>query len=516
VTVTLKRLLLLVVVMLVVPHSVLGGVGFKSGLTLPLPNGHAFSVQYNASISDNDVRSADAILREYLPKLFDLFWTPTVDELVSVDQDISVCVKASACTEPLNRVHLNDTVWADPTTWIHEFAHVLQFSLGAYLSDEAGLFYVEPTAIEAAAVVTNRSSNGGNNALWISDWGVSLATLDYVIGRLRNETHITTPIWSDLYGVDHNVFRKLNQRLHQLSQDGWYISDIPSLRELLSEVVSVSTLDGLPVRKWLAVEGMLGRSELGTEPAVSVGLDLSQQRYDLAGQIFIAFESYSINGVVKLNANKTTGSVYDAFTHRWLANIPRANTGNFPGFIGLSTTLNMTELPNVIRVDVHVVGDNVDQNHTILIPVYSPNYDHSFLVATSDGWLRPINGNVTIGNQTYTLTNGFSRFKPLVGISTISYPGGSIENCLPDITNIVVGLNFKALSIMHDTTSVILTKTISQTSVTANSPYNQPAIVVILIVILVVYTLFKNREYLRKARLRLRTRFGMADSFANF
>jgi hypothetical protein len=517
VTVTLKGLMLVVVVVLAVqvPHSVLGEVGYKSGLTLPLPNGHTFSVQYNASISDNDVRRADAVLREYLPKLFDLFWTPTVGELVSVDQDISVCVNASACAQ-VDHVHLNDTVWADPTTWIHEFAHVLQFSLGAYLSDEAGLFYVEPTAIEAAAVVTNKSSGystGGNNALWISDWGVSLATLDYVIGRLRNETHITTPIWSDLYGVDHNVFRKLNQRLHQLSQERWYVSDIPSLRQLLSEAVSVSTLDGLPVRKWLAVEGMLGRAELGSEPTVSVGLDLSQQRYDLAGQIFIAFESYSINGVLKLNPNKTTGSVYDAFTHHWLANIPRANTGNFPGFIGLSTTLNMTELPNVIRVDVHVVGDNVDQNQSILIPVYSPNYEHSFLVATSDGWLQPINGNVTIGNQTDTLTNGFSYFKPLVGMSTISYPGGSIENCLPDVTNIVVGLNFKALSIMHDTTSVTLTKTISQTSPTANSPFNQPAIGVLLIVILVVYMLFKNREYLRRAaRRRLRTPFGMADS----
>jgi len=398
-------------------------------------------------------------------------------------------------------------VWEEPTTWIHEFTHILQFSLGANLHDEARLFYVEPTAIEAAAAITNRTVgySAGNNALWIPDWGVSLAALDYVIYHLRNETHIPTPIWSDLYAADHEVFKKLNQRIHQLSQDGWYISDIPSFRELISEVVSVTTLDGLPVRKWLALEGMLGKDEVGLAPTVSIGIGVSYQTYNLAGQIFIAFESYSVDNVVKLDANRTTATVYDAYTHRWLANLPRAeaNPGNLPGFIGLSATLNMTELPNVVRVDVHVVGDGINDIRSILIPVYSASYDHSLLIVTSDGWLQPVNGNVTIGNQTYTMTDGFTYFRPLVGMSTIHYPGGSIENCLPDLSNIVVGLNFKALQVMHDTTSITVTQTNGQTSVITNSPFNQQTVGLILVAMLVAYLSFKNRRKLRKASRRL-------------
>lgn len=241
----------------------------KSEYLLPLPSGSTFTVQYDCSISDADIQQSNEIVEQHLPKLFDLFWMPTVDETVTVYQESSVCGVYSACTGA-NAVHINEISWNDSTTWVHEFTHVLQFSLGRDLNGEAGLFYVEPTATEAAMILTNiydGPSSGDNNALWIPDWGVSLAALDYVRFHLWNDTHMATPIWANLYAADHDVFKKLNQRLHQLFQDGWYISDVPSLRELISQVVSVSIIDGLPLRNWLAVEGMLGEDELGSETA---------------------------------------------------------------------------------------------------------------------------------------------------------------------------------------------------------------------------------------------------------
>jgi len=58
--------LLALVLMLVaqIPNSGTAG-GFKSGLKLPLPNGHSFAVQYSASVSDEDANEANAILNRY-------------------------------------------------------------------------------------------------------------------------------------------------------------------------------------------------------------------------------------------------------------------------------------------------------------------------------------------------------------------------------------------------------------------------------------------------------------------
>ena len=474
----------------------------RSEFSFPLPNGSTFTVQYDCSISEADVQQSNEIVNQYLPKLFDLFWMPAVDETVAVYQGSSVCGGYSACAEP-NAVHVNETFWNDSTTWVHEFTHVLQFSLGRDLKGEAGLFYVEPTAIQAAAILTNRyegSSSGDNNALWIPDWGVSLAALDYVRFHLWNDTHAATPTWVNLYAVDHEVFKKLNQRLHQLFQDGWYISDVPSLRELISQVVSVSTIDGLPLRNWLGVEGLLGEDEVGTAPTISIGLPISTVTYNSAGGISITFESYSISGQARLDANRTTATVYDAYTRAWLADISRAvaNPGNLTNFVELSTTLNMTQLPNVVRVEVHIVGDGVNETHPILIPIYSAFYDHALMLATSDGWLRTVNGNVTIQNRTYPMTNGFAYFEFPKGITTIYYPGGTVENCLPDTQNVLVGVRPKALQVMHDTTTIIVTNTSGVTSTISNSSFNQQNVVLALLVLLIAYLIFKNRKRLRK------------------
>jgi hypothetical protein len=143
-----------------------------------------------------------------LPRLFDLFWTPTEDEIVSANQGNSACkIKASGCALP-NDVYINRTAWEDPTTWVHEFTHILQYSLGAELRGEAGLFYVEPTAIETAAIITNRGTQGytGSNAFWIPEWGISYAIGDYLMAS-QNDTHVPTPVWTDLYTADHQVFR---------------------------------------------------------------------------------------------------------------------------------------------------------------------------------------------------------------------------------------------------------------------------------------------------------------------
>jgi hypothetical protein len=60
---------------------------YKLGPIFPTPAGYTVTMQYNASISDQDIQAGNMILNEYVPKLLQYFYSPAENIVVTVQSD---------------------------------------------------------------------------------------------------------------------------------------------------------------------------------------------------------------------------------------------------------------------------------------------------------------------------------------------------------------------------------------------------------------------------------------------
>jgi hypothetical protein len=456
---------------------------FSPGPVFQLSNGYIFATQYDNSIALSDIQTANSILNQYLPRLFDLFWTPTKDLTVTLHQDASACGRSSACATGTD-VRIDPKLWHDAGTWIHEFTHTLQFSGPALaLQGDASLFYVEATAFDTAAILTPGSSPVAHDyALWISDWGVGEAA-SYYNYAASGETHVGGQIWIGLCRADNMVFRNLNSRLNQLATNGQMITDIASLRELIRESIAPSTLDGLPIRQWLAVEGLLARSEVGNNVMTHFGLLYyvkGQSTGAIGSSVDVVVDEVSTTGFIPLNSSLSRATVYNAVTRTRIADV----SGNYiigGGQNEVEFRLDLDYEVAAVRVDVYLKGTNLVQfaDRTVLLPLYCnpifqpkacQNAPSNFiLITTPDNWLQSRSWTAVIGGKTYPIISGIVAFdlaSPTADVS-LPVPPYMILNFVStnELTSsskvMILGLNYTALQIMRDSDQIITPEFVS-------------------------------------------------------
>jgi hypothetical protein len=453
---------------------------FSPGPVFRLSNGYIFATQYDNSIALSDIQTANSVLNQYLPRLLDLFWTPTRDIAVTIHEEASQCGVALGCATGTD-VWMDHKIWHDAATWIHEFTHTLQFSGPAIaVQGDVRLFYVEPTAFDTPEILIPDSVVAAHDyALWISDWGVSEAASYYNYAATA-ETHVDGQIWIGLYRADNNVFRNLNSRLNELATKGQTIEDVASLRELIRESIAPSTLDGLPIRQWLAVEGMLSRSEVGNSTLLHFGI-LSywklQEATSVRYIVDIVVDEVSTTGYTPLDASQSKAYVYDAVTRTKLADVTGAYIeGGGQNHVGFTVDLN----PGVaaVRVYVLVVGNGIVTDRSVLIPLgytldctsgCQQSSSNFVLVATPDNWLQSLSGTAVIGGKNYPIINGMVAFDLASPTSDVSLPVPpymilnfvSTKELTSSSKVMILGLNYAALQTMRDSDQIITPEFVS-------------------------------------------------------
>lgn len=462
---------------------------YKAGPIFNTSAGHTFVIRYDASISDPDTQTANGFLDQYIPQLFSLFWEPTNDALVTVHQGSTACGEAGGCATGTD-VWISRSVWSDAGIWVHEFTHTLQFSGPVFaLRDDPYLFYVEATAFVTAGILIPGSvALGGNFALWVPDWGVAEAIFDYNL-RSRGETHVDGNIWMGIYRADNYVFKKLNARLNQLASQGLAIADVPSFRELVGESIAPSILDGLPIRQWLAVEGLLAKGEVGNSTLFHFGI-LSYWRWQTATSVrFIVdlvVDEVSTTGYTSLDASLSKATVYDAVTRAKLADVTGAYIQG-GGQNDVEFTVDLNREVAAVRVDAHVVGNGLVADRSVLIPLYCApaagqlcqSVPSDFILfTTSDNWLQSLTGTAVVGGVNYPIVNGMVAFDLVSPTADVSIPVPPYvvrnflsSNKLTSASKVMIpGLNYTALQIMRDSDQIITVSTGSTTyTVTVNT-----------------------------------------------
>jgi hypothetical protein len=348
---------------------------------------------------------------------------------------------------------------------VHEFTHALQdapFGPATILGKDAYMFYVEPTACAMPDILIPRAERGfgtyyADSAFASPDYGVALAAGNYreLESRLGECFEKEMPFLS-LYRVDHNIFKNMNSKLSQLAQQNSVVIGADGLREVIRESTSLQTLDGLPIRQWLAVEGMLTKDEVSSSLGTLPFLRLNNERN-------IWVWTY---GLPSIDSAQSKATWYDAVTRILIGET------HLDGKLSDQWSLSappVFERPNtVFRVDVHIVVGNVVYDRPFLLPPHQTmnfsawkwsidgNLENAIVLATPDGWLQSVNSTATIDGQPWPVVNGVLRFSsksPTVNIELRD--GRRIENFLTSGTLMVLGdFNSTALQLMHDTDQI--------------------------------------------------------------
>lgn len=369
-----------------------------------------------------DPSTADGILDTYVKQLFKLFWAPTYNLTVTVNQNAISCGGATSCATIHNEtlsLWISKSDWNKADVWVHEFTHILQFTGPTFaLRDDPEFFYAEATAMATAGILTgtavgskNDTTLNGDFSLWLPDWGMEEAIYDYNLVS-QSETHIDGRIWLGLYQLDHNVFQKLNARLNQMGSNNQVIDDIPSFRELITESMASPVIDNLAIKQWLAAEGMLARAETWNSNLLHFSVLSYEKLQTNSSEVIVLVDAISATGYLSLSATLSEATVYDAVTRDKLVDANVIELGNSVEF---EAVLNHDV--SAVKVDAHIVGDGFVADRSVLIPLHCSSVtgqhcqsSNFILMTTPDNWLQHINGIVLIGRANYTITNGILSF----------------------------------------------------------------------------------------------------------
>lgn len=435
---------------------------YKPGPVFYTSTGQTLTFQYDASIADKEIQTGNTILNQYVPELFRVFWEPKANRVVKVHQDSTSCDGGSACaggTDVWIGYYPWSLEWA--STWVHELAHTLQFSgpVLALSRQDLELFYTESTAgaIEFILAPENSSTSTEDHAFWIPDWGVAEAVYGYSWQAQGDRPHLYANIWIGLYRADHNVFRNVNAQMDHLAEEGLSIADVASFRELIQESTSATVLDGLPIKQWLAVGGMLARSEVGNAPITHFNV-LRYDQWGPGSELYISFEAVAIDRTIQLNASQTTATIYDTITRTRIAQVTSEYTCCGEQRTLLYVKANLDQSPAAVRVDLHIVGDNFIDNRSILLPLFSYPPGNFILIATHDQWIDPVNATAHVAGMEQEVLNGILAFDSnasMVDIALAGAPDSHVENFLPRSYKVmVIGLDHAALELMTDSMMV--------------------------------------------------------------
>jgi len=462
-------------------------VGVKQGPVFQTSLGRSLIIVYDPSISDQLIQVSNAFLNQYVPQLFRIFWEPQADATVEVT--LGGCGGYSCGGS--DGVSIRQSDWAYATIWVHEFTHVLQFANngpGFALSGDPFLFYAETTATATSDMLAPLEPEVDccdDINLSAKDQGLSLAVHDYAL-RSTGETHIPTMVWRLLYAADPNALKQVNSRLYHLAQQGQFISDMPSFRELIRQSISPQTIDGLPTRQWLAAEGFLGKDELANTPLTYIDQPFYYS-YGPSNQFTdVAVTLATANGFLQIDTAQSRAWVSDAVTKTKLADLQIHSAQN--GGAVFQAYLSRSSPPSVIRTDFHIVAGGFMEDRSILTPLLRDQGGGNpylggrglVLISTNDGWLQSVSGSVNVGGQNSSLINGVGIFG-LTGPATVTVNAGTttqVQNFLPGQA-VSIGVAYTAVNVMHDTgtinvqgggrplvTSTYVSSTTSSTSVT--------------------------------------------------
>lgn len=470
----------------ILPGNVRGAT-YTSGPVFHTSAGRFFAVQYDTSLSQAQIETATGYLNQYIPQLFNLFWEPQEDAYIVVTQ--GGCGGYSCGGS--DGISLLSSSWNLPNVWVHELTHVLQFygtGPGVFLSGDAFLLYAEPTAKATADILAPFESPPDcctDLSFWTKDQGVGLAANDYAL-QSYGEGHVPVNIWTMLHEADPDVFKEMNSRLHELTQQYVQLSDIPSFRELIRQSTSLQTLDNLPIKQWLAVEGFLGRNEVGTNPITYVAAAnyYSPRSGQQLAQAVTALATS--NGFLTIDQAQSRGTVSDAFTRAKLADLSVQSSADVAHGVSFQASLNLQSVPAVVRLDLHVVAAGFSEDRSILAPLtqyqgYSsaPTLGATGLIAipTVDMWLQNLNGNAIVNGQTYPITNGIAKIN-LEGSATVTLNTGTTIQITGFVKGqqLAVGLDYDALRIMQDTGTITTT---TQTTIPTFSTSTTPTVTIV-------------------------------------
>ena len=88
-----------------------------------------------------------------------------------------------------------------------------------------------------------------------------------------------------------------------------------SLRELIYEVCAVKTVDGYPLRQWLALEGMIGQNELDDTPYI----DMPTTPGYWGNTIMLNFFVVSKSTIYNMSQSQVSASAYDGVSRNFMA-----------------------------------------------------------------------------------------------------------------------------------------------------------------------------------------------------
>jgi hypothetical protein len=441
---------------------------YKKGPVIPLASGHFLTLQYDSSISDQDVQTTNSILTKYIPKLLDLFWSPTDDLTITIHKSRTNCGPDNIACEIFTDVYIGTDYWNYPWVWVHEFTHVLQYTFfdapGHAIRNEALLFYAEPTAIATETILEPPNLDWWPDRSFLtSDYSVTEAIYNYNNYQSGN-AHARTSLWVSLYQADHDIFKEVNAQLSELSHQRKTIANATDLRTIISEAAQVKLLDGLPVDQWLAVEGLLGKSEIGNATVahvVSAGYEALTSGQQ---QVWFYVQAGSVDKIQLLDISQTWVKLYDAVSRTFITESNEfARVADSPFLVYDRVVLYAgQQAPDVIRADLHLVSGGFKEDRHLLLPLYSNATDAGsdvILISTPDGWLRSVTGSAQVADQWYSIVNGVLRFK-LARPSDVKLsvgPQSLIRNFVPSSKVMVLGINYTAVGIVPTTLAMTTT-----------------------------------------------------------
>jgi hypothetical protein len=445
---------------------------YTPGPVFALSNGHTLTVQF-AGFSFAAVSNLTAALNVYVPKLLQVFYEPSVDYTVTISHGDS-CVGNIVGCAGTGFIYLTHNWDSTPLGWpdqvsilVREFTHTLQFAPNgpaSVLQDDADVFYVEPTAFGMQDILDPQPTVDNphvgyylDSALASADYGVGVATNGYrgIETNPPAPTDIfTKSIWLSLYRADHGIFKKVNNLLSQLAQQGGPQIKADGFREVIRQSLSLQTLDGLPVRQWLSAEGILTRDEVvssSTEPIFTPS----------------SYEDVSVWGKIDVDGGKSNAIFHDAVNRIPIGESAYDGAKDLWGFdFGHFSLRSWEYVHSASRVDVHLVTSTAVYDRSFLLPQFNVGtlsnwsvddaFENAVVLATPDGWLLPVNGTARVNGQPWPVVNGVLRFTTATPTVNIDLPDGRrIENFVTYGTLMVLGaFNLTELQLMHDTDQI--------------------------------------------------------------
>jgi hypothetical protein len=335
------------------------------------------------------------------------------------------------------------------------------------------MFYGEPTADDMQDILVPQPDLNNphfgyywDSALGSANYGVEVAAAGYRgIATNPRAGVVSRIMWLGLYRADHGIFRRVNNLLSKLAQQGGPLIKADGLREVIRQSLSLQTLDGLPVRQWLAAEGMLTRDE-----AVSFSTT----------PVFIpaGYENVQVGRAVSVDGAKSNAIFYDAVTRIPIGESAYAGTTDYWGFDDGQFWLGRSEyVHSASRADIHLVTSTGVYDRSFLLPLFDyprliqswsvdDALENAVVLATPDGWLRLVNGTARVNGQAWPVVNGVLRLITATPTVNIDLPDGRrIENFVTDGTLMVLGaFNITALQLMHNTDQISPATTTAQST----------------------------------------------------